>query len=166
MGYMTVVSILNDAWATIKENPKQFIQNIEDGMENFYGHTVNSYPVGNYSNPMEVRRSFHANQSKVLVVGGNHMEDLGEMKPMKSRDDFYLAYKMRTVHCAEDAVASAKLEVIVSAADMFADEMKRNGKDVSQIAETIQGSDIYGAMTEAERDTLIWMIGSKLANMQ
>ena len=94
------------------------------------------------------------------------MEDLGEMKPVKSRDDFYLAYKMRTVHCAEDAVAAAKLEVIVSAADMFAAEMTRNGKDVSQIAETIQDSDIYGAMTEAERDTLIWMIGSKMANMQ
>ena len=33
MGYMTVVSILNDAWHDIKENPKAFIENISKGMQ-------------------------------------------------------------------------------------------------------------------------------------
>ena len=166
MGYMTVVSILNDAWDTIKENPEQFIKNIEEGMESRYGLAVQSYPVGNYANPMEVHRSFHANLNHVLVVGENHMEDLTELKPGKSKNDFYLAYKMRTIHCAEDMTASAKLEVMDSAAEMFAADMKRMGKDVSQIGATIQDSDVYKAMTEAERDTLIWMIGCKLAKMQ
>lgn len=29
MGFMTVVSILNDGWDTIKKHPDQFIENIE-----------------------------------------------------------------------------------------------------------------------------------------
>lgn len=165
MGFMTVVSILNDAWDTIKENPEQFIKNIEEGMENYHGSSVQHYPVGNYANPMEVHRSFHANLNKVLVVGGNHMEDLIELKPGKTNDDFYLAYKMRMAHCAEDMAASAKLEIMDSAAEMFASDMKRQGKTVDQIKETIQSSDVYKAMREDEQNKLIWMVGCKLAEI-
>lgn len=165
MGYMTVVSILNDAWDTIKKNPKQFIENIEDGMENYHAPAVQHYPVGNYANPMEVHRSFHANLNKVLVVGGNHMEDLTELKPGRISEDFYLAYKMRTIHCAEDIAASAKLEVMDAAAEMFAADMKRQGKDIASVKEFIQNSDIYKTMSDEETNKLIWMIGCKLVTM-
>lgn len=74
---MTVVSILNDGWDTIKQNKDEFIDNIEKGM---YGinrinkySSVNDYPVANFCNPMEVATSFHADCSQVFYVGQNSM---------------------------------------------------------------------------------------------
>ena len=52
MGYMTVVSILNDGWHTIEEHPQEFVENIFNGMTEGRGpfekqKRVKSYPVGN-----------------------------------------------------------------------------------------------------------------------
>ena len=163
MGYMTVVSILNDAWPTIKENPEQFMKNISEGMENYHGSAVQHYPVSNYANLMEVHRSFHANLNKVLVVGGNHMEDLSELNPMRYNDDFYLAYKMRMANLAEDMAKSAKLEVLDCAATMIANDMVRAGKNVSEIKETAKMYDVCKALSEEELNKLIWMIGCAMA---
>jgi hypothetical protein len=163
MGYMTIVCILNDAWPTIKENKNQFIANIEEGMENYHGGVVKSYPVGNYANPMEVHRSFHANLNRVLVVGGNHMEDITATNPMRTNDDFYLAYKMRTIRCAEDMAKSAKIEIIDMTADMIVADMRKNTKDFDQIKETAEKYDSYKAMTEDEQNRLVWTIRSKLS---
>lgn len=80
MGFMTVVSILNDGWDTIKKHPDQFIENIEMGMQGdgengirLYNSMVNEYPVDNFSNPMEVAKSFHADTPHVFFVGRNCM---------------------------------------------------------------------------------------------
>lgn len=163
MGYMTVVSILNDAWNTIKENPEQFIKNIEEGMHSYHGPSINHYPVDNYANPMEVHRAFHANLTHVLVVGGNHMEDLTELNPRRVNDDFYLAYKMRTVHCVENMAKSSKTEILHSAADMIVADMKRCGKDISQIKEVAQNLGIWKVMEDDERNWLVFLVGAKLA---
>lgn len=80
MGYMTVVSILNDGWSTIKNHPDQFIENIEMGMngsmeynDNESRKMINYYPVAGFCNPMEVAKSFHADTPQVFYVGQNCM---------------------------------------------------------------------------------------------
>lgn len=80
MGYMTVVCILNDAWDTLKEHKDEFLAQIENGMTGIKAwnprRTINSYPVGNHCNPIEVTRSFHADMSQLYLVGQNSMTDL------------------------------------------------------------------------------------------
>jgi fibronectin type 3 domain-containing protein len=163
MGRMTVISILNDAWETIKANPTQFIKNIEKGMNNSES-AVQSYPVENYNNPMEVHRSFQSNLNHVMVVGRNHMEDLTDLTQRKMTDDFYLAYKMQTIHCAEDMAKSVKMEIIEAAAEMIAEKMKNLRKSFDDIQSVVEQSDIYEAMNEDERTRLIKLIGCKLQN--
>lgn len=57
MGQMTVVSLLNDGWDTIKEHPDQFIENIEKAITEQYD-PVRDYRIHNFANPMEVSASF------------------------------------------------------------------------------------------------------------
>lgn len=83
MGYMTTVTILNDAWSQIKKNPQQFIENIElgiNGIDKFdkrMSNKINSYSVGNHCNPMEVAESHHADNFRLYLVGQNMMTMLG-----------------------------------------------------------------------------------------
>lgn len=88
MGYMTVVSILNDGWETIKKNKDQFIENIEAGMKSNHSKKfINDYSVGNFANPMEVSKPFHVDMPHIFFVGRNSMtvltdlssDDLNEM---------------------------------------------------------------------------------------
>lgn len=162
MGYMTVVSILNDAWDTIKQNPEQFIKNIEEGMHNYNGKAVNHYPVSNYANPMEVHTSFHANLNHVLVVGGNHMEDVVAFQPSRSQEDFYLAYKLRTAQMAKDIAASALIEAQDVFASLVAKDMKTMGKTVDDIADFITRYDAFAEMEEDMQQLTIIKVGIRL----
>ena len=85
MGYMTVVSFLNDGISTFKEHPEQVIDNIiSGGMGVSNGRrlhrAVNDYPVGNFANPMEVAQSFHADFSQVFLAGQNSMTMLTDWR--------------------------------------------------------------------------------------
>lgn len=163
MGQMTVVSILNDAWPTIKENPEKFIENIEKGMMDYYdSKDVHSYPVGNHANPMEVHTSFHSNMTQVLTVGGNHMENLKDMKPSK-RDDFYLSYKLSLAQKAQEAVDAAKSNVVDALSAMIADNMISSGKKVDEVLAIAKSYKTYQLMSEKEQAEVIWKIGCKLA---
>lgn len=74
---MTIVSILNDGFDTIENHPDEFIKNIKAGMHGGFAigneKAVNSYPVGNYANPMAVCRSFHADTPQVFFAGRNSL---------------------------------------------------------------------------------------------
>lgn len=160
MGMMTVVSILNDAWPLIKENPEQFIKNIEDGMYNYSGKAVNMYPVGNHANPMEVHRSFHNSLNHVLIVGGNHMEDLTELRPSRTNDDFYLAYKMTTANLAKSFAESTIREVQDEFAKLVYETMKLTGKCIDDIAKFANEYSTFQKMDEQTQKAVIWKIGS------
>jgi hypothetical protein len=97
MGYMTTITILNDAWDTIKRNPEQFLNNISSGMNGItydrqYGQNrINSYPVGNHCNPMEVAESHHADNARLYLVYQNMMTTFGypnDLKNIKLRKEF------------------------------------------------------------------------------
>ena len=107
MGYMTVVSILNDAWETIKEHPEEFIDNIEKGMVCHRGETVKSYPVGNHCNPMEVHQSEHADIPQLLLAHGNAMIDLNAVRENKD-SLFHLKYHMKSLGLAKNLIKCAE----------------------------------------------------------
>lgn len=76
MGYMTIVKILNDGWHIIRDNPEQFMENIEKGMNQYSDRLIVEYPVGNYANPMSVHRSEHADIPQLILAHQNAMWDL------------------------------------------------------------------------------------------
>jgi uncharacterized protein YsxB (DUF464 family) len=165
MGYMTVVSILNDAWPTIKENHEQFIANIEHGMDDYDpSKTIHHYPISGYANPMEVRRSFHANQSVLLMVGQNHMEEVANINPHRKQEDFYLAYKMRTAMQAKEMADAAATEIANAFARMVANAMKTEGLPVDKIKEKAQTYDTFNAMDVETQNIVIFKIGALLCN--
>ena len=158
MGYMTVVSILNDAWHDIKENPEQFVANIEKGMHDYdTSKVIHHYPIAGYCNPMEVRRSFHANQSNLLLVGGNHMEDVVAIDATRV-DDFYLAYKVRAMHEAEEMVERAKMNLCVAIATAIRTAMKNQGKGKDHILEVAEGTESFMALSDKERGFVFKMV--------
>lgn len=75
MGQMTVVSLLNDGWDTIKEHPDQFIENIDKAITEQYD-PVRDYRIHNFANPMEVSASFSADVQQLFFMGHNTMTNL------------------------------------------------------------------------------------------
>lgn len=162
MGRMTIVSILNDGWATIKENPKQFIDNIEAGMENYYdGKHVHMYPVGNYANPMEVHTAFHDSQMQIVAVGHNHMENVVDINESRT-DDFYLAYKLDMARKVELAAKKAMEKVVYSLAKAIASDIKAAGKTVDNILEVAKTYNAFNLMSDEEKASVIWKTGCLL----
>ena len=163
MGQMTIVSILNDGWSTIKENPDQFLKNIEDGMNNHInGKHVHAYPVGHYANPMEVHTTFHSNMTKIVAVGGNHMENLTDIDENRD-DDFYLAYKLGLAQKAQDAVETAKSNVANALAQVIVKDMQALHKTVDDILEIAKNYETYRMMSDEERAKIIWLVGCQIS---
>lgn len=74
MGYMTIVSFLNDGFDVMRNDPKRVVENIINGATDYRKkHTVNSYSVGNFVNPMAVAKSFHADCPNVFLAGQNSL---------------------------------------------------------------------------------------------
>lgn len=107
MGYMTIVSILNDAWDVIEKHPEEFIKNIEKGMHLYKGKTINDFPVGNYCNPMEVHQSVHADVPQLLLAHRNALTDLNAVKENKD-SLFLMQYQMESLQLAKNLIKCAE----------------------------------------------------------
>ncbi|WP_373262240.1 hypothetical protein [Hungatella hathewayi] len=107
MGYMTIVSILNDAWDVIEKHPEEFIENIEKGMHLYKGKTINDFPVGNYCNPMEVHQSVHADVPQLLLAHRNALTDLNAVKENKD-SLFLMQYQMESLQLAKNLIKCAE----------------------------------------------------------
>lgn len=161
MGYMTVVSILNDGWHLLQENPDKFMDNISRGMRGEYrGSVVQAYGVQGFANPMEVHRSFHANESNLLLVGQNHMENVADINPNRM-DDFYLTYKVKTLQQAAYALSFAEDQVFAALANTIADVVRRENKDSAQVAETFKA---YQALDTREKTRVLKLVQKNLNN--
>lgn len=82
MGYMTTITILNDAYDAMEKNKEEFFDNISIGMNGHTRHTkgfrrINCFGIGNYCNYMYVAQSNHANEDRLYLVGGNTMDTFG-----------------------------------------------------------------------------------------
>ena len=72
---------------------------------------------------------------------------------------------MRMASLAEDMAKSAKLEILDCAAEMIANNMVRAGKNADEIKNTMQNYDVCDALSDEEKDQLIWLIGCKLSKI-
>lgn len=77
MGYNTTLVILNDALHEI-ENDKEFGMKVAQAARRVsgYGHSLD-IDSGNHCNAATVVETHHADQIKLIAVGGNCGEDLG-----------------------------------------------------------------------------------------
>ena len=166
MGFMTIVSILNDGWHLMKANPEQFMANIEKGMRDWSpGGSVRDYPIGNFCNPMEVRRSFHADQSVLLLAGQNSLEDLADFDPTR-KDAFYLAYKARAMHRAAAELEYANRLLQEKLSEMVVQDMKARNLDKSKIKDTLKTYEAYRVMSRKEQNAVAKMVEKALAKME
>lgn len=88
MGMMTTITILNDIWQVIKDNPKEFIDVIQEGMEGnnpyyrmFEGEPafkpINNYGIKNCANGIEIAHSHHADVPALFLTWHNGMYTFG-----------------------------------------------------------------------------------------
>jgi len=82
MGYMTTITILNDAWHVIEKNQQEFIDNINAGMSGIdefrgRGRYINDYSIGNHSSPVIVAQSNHADDPRLFLTYRNMMTTFG-----------------------------------------------------------------------------------------
>lgn len=83
MGYMTIISILNDGWSRIKENPKEFIDKIETGMFTYRGKQVSHFSIGTFSSPLAVVKSKHADVPQLVYCQHNSTTDISAVSENK-----------------------------------------------------------------------------------
>lgn len=91
MGYNTTVLILNDAWGQIMDNPDEFVAKLNPLISGGLHHELRrqhqglreigsggvDISVGNHCNAATVICNEHADQTHVILVGGNYATDLG-----------------------------------------------------------------------------------------
>lgn len=76
MGYMTSICILNDGWDLIKKNPDEFLDSIQEGMATFNDEAVSYHSIKNFSSPVMVSRSKHADVPQLHLAHMNSMISL------------------------------------------------------------------------------------------
>lgn len=84
MGYMTVVSFLNDAADVIEKNPDEFVKGMMNGgpygnSRRQYGPRAwgTSFGVGNHCNPATVHQSQHADVPQLTLAHQNSLIMIG-----------------------------------------------------------------------------------------
>jgi hypothetical protein len=87
MGFMTTITILNDAFDQIQKDPEEFVDQIQKGLNGITdfgdrGRNINTYGIGNYCNPIIISKSQHADVDRLYLVGGNMMTELGYFNDM------------------------------------------------------------------------------------
>jgi hypothetical protein len=85
MGYQTTIMFLNDSYSDIKEHPKQVIENILDAMSNTHEKSK-TYSIGNFCNPMEAKRSEHADIPRLYLTHCNSFVEYGWNNDIKNLD--------------------------------------------------------------------------------
>lgn len=100
MGFMTELSLLNDAWHAIERNPTQLVDAIKRGMNGAPGDTHGIHDGNSvYANPITTFPSHHADDPRVYIAWQNSFksldqyivstqygERLEEVKPVLLRD--------------------------------------------------------------------------------
>jgi len=123
MGYMTTVTILNDGFHGIEENPKKFVESIRDAMCGCHNGSsdrcgIYTYYVGNAGNNVQLAPSYHADESKLYLCGQNLMSDLSKTYGIELQRDveFQLSRirQARTILDYTEKELTRKLESINS----------------------------------------------------
>ena len=77
MGYLTTITIHNDALGTFRKYPKEFAEALFEGIDEAYRNRgVTSVSFHGYANYIEVQPSRHADDFTVYVHTGNEVTNL------------------------------------------------------------------------------------------
>lgn len=106
MGYMTTITILNDGFSQIEKSPKEFVENISEGMNGIRRYlgsiernNINSYGVGNHCNNVIVAKSNHADDPRMFISYQNSMDIIGW-----GNDSTDIEYRKRLVKIAKGMI--------------------------------------------------------------
>ena len=147
MGYMTVVTILNDGWHVIKKNKDELIDRIEDGMKgierscgspHLSKKRVTKHSIKNYSSVVSVNRSFHADDENLLYVGMNNMKNLSHADPDLSID--HIKTRIKDLNHASELLNRSKEYMYIRMAEYILKECRQKGKTDEEIS---NGIDAY-----------------------
>ena len=94
MGFMTTVTFLNDIWHVIKDNPQDFIDAIEEGM-NYSSNAISDYGIKNRANGIEVARSHHEDVPALYLTHHNYTTTFG-----RENDDIGLELRKKRLKIA------------------------------------------------------------------
>lgn len=132
MGYMTIISILNDGWETIKNHKDEFIEKIENAMVSKNGTKITHCSIHNFSSPLIVHSSQHADVPQVVLAQYNTMIDINEslkdnitLEQLKGRKKEIETVKS-LIKCAEENVENVIGRRIKKA-------IKKDGKIIKEL---------------------------------
>lgn len=134
MGYMTVITILNDGWDLIKKHPDEFIRAIEDGMHTHTRDTVSYHSVANFSSPVIVAKSMHADVPQLILAQYNSMTALNV--PQNDTDTLqHFSNLQDNIIAAQSVINYAKVEIEEKAAEEILSDISRAGKTVKDMTD-------------------------------
>ena len=107
MGYMTVISILNDAWETIRENGEEFFNGIERKMMPEDDKLVHDVSVKGYCNYVQVHTSNHASIPVLCLAHQNNLVDINDIGAIHDNDTS-MAYHAKILATTKKLVAEAE----------------------------------------------------------
>lgn len=134
MGYMTNLSILNDGWDLIKKNPEDFIREIESGMAPHSSEVVTYHSIKNFSSPVIVSRSMHADIPQLTLSHCNSMVAL-HMPQENLEDLHHFSYLQGSIATAQRVLDYAKQEVEDKVCIEVLRNIKAQGKDVTEMSD-------------------------------
>ncbi|QHW35812.1 hypothetical protein GZH47_33510 (plasmid) [Paenibacillus rhizovicinus] len=105
MGYMTTITILNDAFDQIEKHPVEFVESIKLGMNGIdkFGarnKEISNFGIGNYANPIDVARAHHADDPRLYLAFQNMTVAFGYSNDLK--DPRHLELRKRMLKMAKD----------------------------------------------------------------
>ena len=107
MGYMTVISILNDAWETIRENGEEFFNGIERKMMPEDDKLIHDVSVKGYCNYVQVHTSNHASIPVLCLAHQNNLVDINDIGAIRDNDTS-MAYHAKILATTKRLVAEAE----------------------------------------------------------
>lgn len=149
MGYMTIVSILNDGLDQIEENPKEFVDGITKNLNGTYKSNgkyqrSTTFGVGNHCNQVEVYQSFHADDTQVFFAGWNSLVNINEIIDNINENAAYVSFLEGTLRNLDWVIENVKQTLIN---DLVKDFNLSNFKNESEVKnyfkEALENNKVY-----------------------
>ena len=116
MGYMTIITFLNDGFDQIEKYPEQFIDAIKLGMygidKNIRNNSdtrrkfITTHGVGNHSGLIDVAKSHHADYFRLYLVGRNTMSTFGYANEIND-----IGYRKQLVEMAKFIIKDEEMKI-------------------------------------------------------
>lgn len=154
MGYMTVLSILNDGLSEIENNPKEFVEGISKNLNGKYikgekyQKTI-SFGVGSHCNQVDIHQSFHADNTQVFFAGWNSLVNMYDIidniqdKPNVYGD--FLESTLSNLDWVIKDIVSTFLEIITK--EFYLENFKSEKEVKNYFNQQLEESEVYKTLS-------------------